>query len=735
MGHKRLAEAATVATEILPSLTAEYRQQDSAFAEWAAGKGLIRHSEAVQQDVLRLLDQLVERRFVDHPAMCLKLLTQLDLLCNQVCWLVVQLSRLQEWCAGDELPESALRSQPIGDLRRALAAVPVLCARLALNRLTRHQRDWFTDISDAGAALEVLQLMLENAPPDRRQRYGSRCDAIDWSTLMSDFGDLSETQSNPGPWISPELTGVRAPVGAPTEWQAVHQVLPGECLLVLLDSRGVGMLSESLRWWHPEDSGLLIPVLLDCDDGAVPAGVTRIVDGADPAACLCAILEAENRLGEIANGYVEDELEQPVSFPMVFVRGANWWSAAADELSQVRKLYRDARQPDALWQAAVAAMRPNGRQRRASMVTVNRPDPHWQHEPASMLAAIDRYFVDCVEVNPHLRVRLAAAPAETRKRLPLSLELLGARQEAVWQQDGYQSAGGVVETADGLEMASVVLGNQMGLNLVLLDSAQALAALDPLLLSSHFARAQAKVDEPAAWAGIPVLTRSDWWLAGSQAGSRLLEFSEAMLAQHADQVRVMMVPDANTAMVCLKVCYGEFGVITQLVLDEHANSVLDPRQAEQLVSYGALCLAGNCGAELQLVCCGGRSLVIGRQVSMRLRQSGIAHSLVYVLEPARFRTARDEQEQGHLADESLTSSLFPEHVQHRLLLTDLHPEVLLGHCRRLDLGPRRTAALGFLNQYPNRSEQAALEANGLAVEQALLAIGRLTGTPNVPSGL
>lgn len=729
MGHKRLAEPAAGITESLAALTPQYRNTNPAFAEWAQGRGLILHSDAVQSDVWKLVEHLTEAGYVDHSALCFKLLTQLDVLCNQVSWMVLQLSRLQRWCDESELPADALRPQAVGDTRRALAAVPVLCARLALNRLTRHQRDWFTDISDAGAALEVLQLMLETAPLDRRHRYGSRCEAVDWATLVADFGELSETQSNPGPWISPELTGVRAPVGAPTEWQAVHQVLPGERLLVLLDSRGVDMLSESLRWWHPGDCGLLVPVLLDCDDGAVPAGVTRIVDGSDPAACLCAILEAETRLGQIATDYVEDELETPVAFPMVFVRGANWWPTTADDGRCAADLYQRSRQPQALWQAAASAMKVSSRSRRASMVTVNRPAPHWRHEPSDVLAALDQYFVDFVEVNPHLRVRLAAAPFEARKRLPAALDLLDVRQVSPLQQDGYQPSGAIVEVVDGLEMASVVLGNQMGLNLVLLDNQQALAALDPLLLSSHFARAQAMVDEPAAWAGIPLLTRSDWWLSGSQSGSRLLEFSEAMLAQNADQVRVLMVPEANTAMCCLKQCYGEFGVISQLVLDEHENPPFEARQAEQLVAHGAICLAGNCGAELQLVACGSRALNVAREVSAALKLAGTAHSLVYLLEPGRFRSARDEQEERYLADKSLTSSLFPEHVQHRLILTDLHPEVLLGHCRRLDLGPKRTAALGFLNQYPNRSEDVAMAANGLNCQTALSAIQDMLASP------
>jgi hypothetical protein len=730
MAHKRLAEPNLVSGEQLAALACHCRSQNTEFADWAAGRGLVHHSDSTQLKVLELSELLTSAGYLAHPSLCFKLLIQLDILCNQVVRQVLQLTQLQHLGAQENPHMDHLRQQPVGNTRRALATVPVLCARLALNRLTRRQRDWFTDINDAGAALEVLQLMLESAPAGRRAAYGSRCDQVDWSALVQDFGRESEIQTSPGPWISPELTGVRSPVGSPTEWQVVHQVVPGERLLVLLDSRESATLQESLRWWHPEDCGLLVPVLLDmCSNDTRMTGTDGdpLVDGSDPAACVCAILSAELELGKLAAEYVEDKLENRASVPLVKVSGADWWPStddlsAAQRLSHINRLLIATAQAETLWQGAATAMRHAARNGRASMVTVNRPDPHWVHESGLVMAALDQYFCDITEVNPHLRVRLAAISGQALRQLPAAYDLLGERCAWPLQQTGYQMAGAVVESESGLEMVSVALGNQMGLNLVLLDSRKLPSALDPLLLSSRFARAQAMIDEPAPWLGIPLLTSCDWWNAGVDSAPYLLAFTETLLAQPADQVRVMLIPDANTAMACLKACYGEFGVMVQLLLPaDIASLCLDARQAEQLVAHGALCLAGNCAADVQLVACGAQALQVAQTVSLRLRAHDVSHSLVYVLEPGRFRQPRDNREQEHQADASLVDTLFPHHVRQRLVLTDLCPEVLISQCQPLDLGPQRTAILGYNRQYPDRS--------GLDDVNALRVLADLCGLP------
>lgn len=727
MAHNRLVDTAAAHNKKIATQALQYRNADTDFCEWAEGYGLVCHSDATQLAVYDLAHELTDAGYVAHPTLCFRLLRQLDVLCNHVIALVARLTQLRDFdAAGDGIRH--LRPQAAGDTRRALAVVPVLCARLALNRLTRHHRDWFTDIADAGAALEVLQLLLETAPADRRSRYGSRADDIDWEKMIRDFGRVSENQSFPGPWISPELAGVRAPVGGSVASQAVHQVLASERLLALLDAADRETLQDSLRWWHPADCGLLVPLLMNF--GASDSDTT-LVDGSDPAACACAIFNAETRLGMLAEQYLDEEWPGARSVPVIEVNAAGWWQNAnsPDERQQaLAQMLARCGEDEAVSMRAVAAMKPNRRSSRAFMVTPNRPDPHWVSHGESCLQAIDRYFGDLAEVNPQLRARIAGDRARLAVDLPLASELLGGRSEWPLQQRDCRPAGAVLAVDSGEEMATIVLGNQMGLNLLAPASAQAMETLGPLLVSSRFARAQAAVDEPAPWLAIPFLLQADWWQVPDHGFACALECAEVMLAQNADQVRLQLPPDPNTALACLKNAYGEYGVITGLLLPgQTVATALNPKIAEQLAAFGAVCVAGNCAAEIQIVAIGAASLDVGREASERLKSLGITHSLVCVLEPGRFRDARDPQESAYLADPSLIDSLFPAHVQYRLILTDLRPELVLGHCRLLDSGRQRTRALGFTNHYPGECEASVLLANGLHVAPALWSLAQLTG--------
>ena len=138
---------------------------------------------------------------------------------------------------------------------------------------------------------------------------------------------------------------------------------------------------------------------------------------------------------------------------------------------------------------------------------------------------------------------------------------------------------------------------------------------------------------------------------------------------------------------------------------------IDGKQAAALVRDGAICVRGHCGADLQLVACGAFQLQQALKASDRLQQRGVAHSLIYLLEPGRFRIARDAHEAEIMADASVLESLFPVRVQGRVFLTHTRPEVLLGHARLLDLGPARTVALGYVNQGGTLDTEALLFAN------------------------
>src|SRR5690606_41741614 len=112
-----------------------------------------------------------------------------------------------------------------------------------------------------------------------------------------------------------------------------------------------------------------------------------------------------------------------------------------------------------------------------------------------------------------------------------------------------------------------------------------------------------------------------------------------------DMARVVFPADGNSAMACLKACYGDLGAVWNLVVPKSVvSTVFDGKQAAALVRDGAICVRGHCGADLQLVACGAFQLQQALKASDRLQQRGVAHSLIYLLEPGRFGIARDAHE-------------------------------------------------------------------------------------------
>ena len=180
-------------------------------------------------------------------------------------------------------------------------------------------------------------------------------------------------------------------------------------------------------------------------------------------------------------------------------------------------------------------------------------------------------------------------------------------------------------------------------------------------------------------------------------------------------------------MACLKACYGNLGTIWNLVVPKSTMpAVFDGKQAAALVQDGAICVRGNCASDLQLVACGAFQLQQALKASDRLKEKGVAHSLIYLLEPGRFRIARDEFEQNIQADPQVLDSLFPARVQQRVFMVHTRPEVILGHCRMLDLGPQRTVALGYVNQGGTLDTEGLLFANRCTWADALAALARLS---------
>ena len=71
-----------------------------------------------------------------------------------------------------------------------------------------------------------------------------------------------------------------------------------------------------------------------------------------------------------------------------------------------------------------------------------------------------------------------------------------------------------------------------------------------------------------------------------------------------DVSRVVYPADANSALACLRACYGDLGAIWNIVSAKSATNVqFSAEQAQELVENGAICVRGHCESDSSVGCC------------------------------------------------------------------------------------------------------------------------------------
>jgi phosphoketolase len=180
--------------------------------------------------------------------------------------------------------------------------------------------------------------------------------------------------------------------------------------------------------------------------------------------------------------------------------------------------------------------------------------------------------------------------------------------------------------------------------------------------------------------------------------------AEAMLNEPSDVSRVLFVPDYNTAAAVMRGVYQTQGQIWTLVVPkiDQVADLFTAEEAGRLLEQGALRLdwAGHEVAQPQVVltASGAYQLEEVLKASARLAEREVPHSVVYMLEPGRFRTPRSEGERAHIAPDHLRAELYPDSAPARIFVSHTRPEPLLGTLQPLYTGIGRTIALGFIGK-------------------------------------
>jgi phosphoketolase len=354
---------------------------------------------------------------------------------------------------------------------------------------------------------------------------------------------------------------------------------------------------------------------------------------------------------------------------------------------------------------------------------------------SSPMDAIDTMFSLIVRANPHLRPRVGNPDEMRSNRLLRTLDLLKFRVTA--PEPGVPEAinGTVVTVLNEEAVAGAALANKGGINLVCTYEAFGMKMHGIIRQEIIFTNHCNEAGRQQRWLSIPVVLTSHTWENGKNEQSHQdSSLCEALLGELSHVSRVVFVADFNTAAAVMERIYQTQGQIWTIVAPK-VSAVPDlftSDEARRLMADGALVLdwAGHdhSRAGIILIAVGAYQLIEVLKASKRLAQHEIAHRVVYVLEPGRYRDPRSDDERAHQVDGSLRDQLFPPEMTARLFVTHTRPEVMLGVMKPLHTGVT-TRALGYISRGGTLNTPGLLFVNHSSWAHCVLEAAQLLSLP------
>ncbi len=786
------ASAHVVANELrAQELAALYRRQDPAFAEWAAGYGVIQHTDANQIRIFDLAELLYQRGTVRAKEEVYRRLAAADRVASAAMWLVVHMTYAKNvYPDGRNLGALDFKPNPEGHTGGSLNMVPAYVGYLAVNALTGITRSWLMGQGHCVAAIDAANLIVGNMLPEHAQRYDLSEAGL--TRFVRDFYSYAirpdgRPASPLGSHVNPHTAGGLIEGGylGFAELQYVHMPLPGERLAAFLSD---GAFEEQRggdwapRWWRAEDSGLVAPIMISngrrIDQRTTTAqegGVAWLrehlrlnafnpidLDGRDPAEFAWAIFEMEEELLACAQGVAAGRSHYPVPLPYAVAqapKGYGFPGAGTNLAHNLPLGANPAADPEArrrfnggarrLWvdlaelKRAVAAINTHERQQRVrerdhalarrQIALPKLPEPAWRDPSSgarsSPMDGVDAFFADIIRANPRLRPRVGNPDELSSNRMLKTLALLRHRVTA--PEPGVAEAvdGAIITALNEEAVACAALANKGGINMIVSYEAFAVKMLGAVRQELIFARHQREAGRNPGWLAVPLMLTSHTWENGKNEQSHQdPALCEALLNEMSDVSRVLFAADTNSAVAALSAAYSARGEIWTLIVPKREMpDRFTPAQARELMEVGAIRVCGDDRARVLLIAIGAYQLTEALRAAERLHERGIANAVVYLSDPGRFRLPRDRREASVAAPEEVRERLFPSEVKARVFLTHTRPEPLLGVLRPLDTGPGRSRALGFINRGGTLNVAGMLFANRCTWAHAVNAAGEALG--------
>ncbi|ASC65764.1 xylulose 5-phosphate 3-epimerase [Achromobacter denitrificans] len=753
---------------------------------WLSGHGPIQHRADTVARVDALVARLTASGRIASPDDAYAMLAAADRLGCAAMNVVAHMTYARRIdLAGQPLAAEDFKSNPEGHTGGSLNMVPAFVAYLLANALTGQTRGWLMGQGHCVAAIEAVNALTGDVSEAQRGRY-DRSEA-GLRRLITDFYSYAiDARGLPavplGSHAGPNTAGAVSEGGylGFAGLQYVHMPLPGEGLVAFLSD---GAFEEqrgsdwATRWWRAEDCGQAVPVMvlngrrIEQRTQIVQEGGAQwlaedlrhngfdplIVDGRDPSAIAWAIIAAEERL---AAGLSAPDFQYPASLPYVIAEtekgygfpgagtnaahnlplGGNpsFDKAARDAFNDsARKLYVPGPELDAAI-ALLANHRAQQRPLESGHAMARRhpddpvlPEPAWEATgtQGSAMAALDRWFVELARANPALRVRVGNPDELASNKMGGALALLKHRVNRPEPGVPEDLHGAVVTALNEEAVAAAALANKAGLNLIVSYEAFAVKMLGLLRQEIIFARRQKELGQSPGWLSVPlVVTSHTWENAKNEQSHQDPTIGEALLGEMSDTSRVLFPVDGNSAAAALRAVYARRAQVACVVVSKRDGPQrFEARAAQALVEQGAAHIAGDPSASaLQFVAIGAYQLEEALKARAHLARLGHECCVSVVLEPGRLRIPRDELESAFVLPDAALRALFPAGLP-RVLLCHTRPEPMLGVLRRLDDGPARTRALGYISRGGTLDVPGMLFANRCTWAHAVDAAAAVAG--------
>jgi phosphoketolase len=351
-------------------------------------------------------------------------------------------------------------------------------------------------------------------------------------------------------------------------------------------------------------------------------------------------------------------------------------------------------------------------------------------ERRSAMEAVDTGFLAATQANPHLRPRVGNPDEMKSNRMLKTLEALKFRVTDPEPGIPEDIHGAVVTALNEEAVAGAALGNKAGINIAVTYEAFGIKMHGIFRQEITWIAQSIRAGEPPGWISIAlVLTSHTWENAKNEHSHQDPSIAEALLGEHSNVSRVLFAADYNSAAAIMRELYGTRGQIWTLVVPKaQVASILNAGQAEALVRDGAVLLHEMNDPKVILTAIGSYQLQEALRASQRLAERGVAHNLVYMQEPGRFRAPRTRFEQEHLARKDVVSRLYPAVVRSRLFVVHTRPEPMRGVVAPLDTGSE-TEMLGYINHGGTLNTNGMLFVNRSTWAHCVDGSARLAGVP------